>query len=574
MFRKLRHINISVVAFGAMMAFLTAFFLWPIGSILQQAFLIDGTFTTAYISDVLNDRNYQQGLVNALTVAVWSTAGAIVLALPLAILADRYEFPFKTLLVTLLLVPLILPPFVGAIGVKQILGQTGSLNVFLSWFGLVDMEHPVDWLGQYRFQGMVMMNALHLYPIVFLNVAASLSNLNPSLEEAAENLGCSPQDRFFSITLPLTLPGLFAGSTIAFVWAFTELGVPLVFDFSRITPVQIFDGIKSLSPQNPFPYALVTVVMCISGLVFLIGKKLVGDQDFASDGRAMTGRHLFKLSGWGQKVTMAAFILVALAGSVPHIGVVFMSIAGDWYESVLPNSITLAHFQEALGHSVTLPSIANSLRYAGFATLLNLVLGIAIAYVVVRTNIRGRHLLDTIAMMPLAVPGLVLAFGYLAMTREGRPFRWIVENHFFELESPVLLLIIAYAVRRLPYIVRSAIAGFQQTSRNLEEAAANLGAGPMRTMTQITIPLIGANLLAGAILAFAFSVLEVSDSLMLAQRQVDYPITTAIYMLFNSLGRGPYLAAALGVWAMVFLGVSIAGARLLLGKRMGSLFRA
>ncbi|MEO0446265.1 MAG: ABC transporter permease subunit, partial [Verrucomicrobiota bacterium] len=222
---------------------------------------------------------------------------------------------------------------------------------------------------------------------------------------------------------------------------------------------------------------------------------------------------------------------------------------------------------------VTVPSIANSLKYAGFATLLNLVLGITIAYVVVRTKIPGRNVLDTIAMLPLAVPGLVLAFGYLAMTREGEIFRALVHNPFIGKDNPIIILVIAYAVRRLPYIVRSAVVGFQQTSRSLEEAAMNLGAGPLTTLRRITMPLIAANLIAGSILAFAFSMLEVSDSLILAQKQVHFPITTAIYHLFGSLGTGPFLAAALGVWAMIFLSVAIVGAGFLLGKKIGSLFR-
>jgi iron(III) transport system permease protein len=162
----------------------------------------------------------------------------------------------------------------------------------------------------------------------------------------------------------------------------------------------------------------------------------------------------------------------------------------------------------------------------------------------------------------------VLAFGYLAMTREGQAFDWLMPN-----ENPTMLLVIAYAVRRLPYVVRSAAAGFQQTSTTLEEAAQNLGATPLRALRRITIPLIAANLIAGSLLAFAFAMLEVSDSLILAQKQEFYPITKAIYALYSSLGDGPYLASALGVWAMIFLAITIVGAGLMLGKKLGALFR-
>ena len=139
--------------------------------------------------------------------------------------------------------------------------------------------------------------------------------------------------------------------------------------------------------------------------------------------------------------------------------------------------------------------------------------------------------------------------------------------------NPIFLLIAAYAVRRLPYVVRAAVAGLQQSNIALEEAAQSLGASPIRTLKRVGIPLIGANLVAGGILAFAFAMLEVSDSLILAQQAEHYPVTKAIYSLLSTLGTGHELASALGVWAMIFLGISIMGAFVILGKRGGSIFR-
>jgi iron(III) transport system permease protein len=235
---------------------------------------------------------------------------------------------------------------------------------------------------------------------------------------------------------------------------------------------------------------------------------------------------------------------------------------------VLPQAYSLDNFRLALGHDLTVPAIANSLKFASLATIIDLVLGVAIAYVVVRTRLAGRAVLDFLAMLPLAVPGLVLAFGYLAMAQEGKFFAFLNP-----VQNPTVLLVIAYSVRRLPYVVRSAAAGFEQTSATLEEAAQNLGAPPLRSVFRITLPLIAANLIAGGLLAFAFAMLEVSDSLILAQKQLYYPITKAIMELFQLLGDGKFLASALGVWAMVFLGVTIAGMSVLLGKKLGAIFR-
>jgi iron(III) transport system permease protein len=263
------------------------------------------------------------------------------------------------------------------------------------------------------------------------------------------------------------------------------------------------------------------------------------------------------------------FALVTFLAVIPHLGVLFLAVAQDWYGTVFPEALTLTHYRDALGHELTLSSISNSLKYSAVATLVDLVLGVAVAYVVVRTRIKGRQILDAMAMLPLAVPGLVMAFGFLAMTRDGQMFDWLMIG-----ENPVLVLVIAYSVRRLPYVVRSASAGFQQVSPSLEEAAQNLGATPERALWRITLPLVAPNLIAGAMLAFAFAMLEVSDSMILAAQSAHYPITKAIYSLISSLGNGPNIAAALGVWAMMFLAVTFISAALILGKRLGALFRA
>ena len=544
------------------------FFIYPVLMVIGEAFYDEESgFTLAYVGEVFANPVYLEGIWNALLLGVTSTLASLLIAFPLALLAHRYRFPLKGPLSALILVPLVLPPFVGAVGVKQMLGVKGAFNAFLEKFGLMDPEAPVDWLGEGRFWGIVIMNALHLYPILYMNVAAALSHLDPAMEEAAQNLGCSPWRRLWRITLPLTMPGIFAGGTIVFIWSFTELGVPLVFDYARVAPVQIYDGIKDLS-SNPFPYALVAIMLVISSAVFLLSKLILGRSRLGTAPRPKGQQTEKRLTGVKGLLVMGIFLGVFLVASLPHLGVIFLSVATDWYGSILPEAMTGAHFEEALGHPLVVPSIQNSLIYASGSMIIDLVLGLAIAWVVVRSTIRGRALLDALVMLPLAVPGLVLAFGYLALAQEGRTFHFLVG----ELQDPTILLVIAYAVRRLPYVVRAAVAGLQQSNVTLEEAALSLGATPMRMMRRIALPLLAANLIAGGILAFAFAMLEVSDSLILAQQAEHFPITKAIYSLLGTLGNGYELASALGVWAMVFLGISIVGAVVLAGKR-GGLFR-
>jgi iron(III) transport system permease protein len=139
--------------------------------------------------------------------------------------------------------------------------------------------------------------------------------------------------------------------------------------------------------------------------------------------------------------------------------------------------------------------------------------------------------------------------------------------------SPVALLVFAYAARRLPYIVRSAVAGLEQTPLVLEHAARNLGASSFRAFLRVTLPLISAQMVAGALLAFTFSLLEVSDSMLLAQTTESYPITKAIWELGQRLGVGAYVASALGSWAMLLLGTCLLATSALLGKKLGAMFR-
>ncbi|MBC7979645.1 MAG: iron ABC transporter permease, partial [Armatimonadetes bacterium] len=559
-------ITLGVVALFAL------FFVYPAWMVVKQAFqATDGNGETMWTMDFIRvvflNPIYREGLWNAFMMGVVSTGLTLLLAFPLALVAHRYDFPGKRFLGVLVLAPMILPPFVGAVGIKMMLGVNGAFNALLIDLGVIDAARPFDWLAEGRFAGIVVMNALHLYPILYMNIAAALANLDPAMEQAAENLGCPPWKRFCKITLPLAMPGVFAGSALVFIWSFTELGVPLVFDYARIAPVQIFDGIKGLD-KNPVPYALTAILLVVAAAVFALAKLVMGRAPLGTAPRPKGRSDGQKIAGWRGFAYAGFFAGVFLIASIPHIGVVLLSVAERWYGTVLPDELTMRHYIEALGNGLVVPSIQNSLMYAGTATIMAVLIGLCVAWVVVRSDLKLRSWLDALVMMPLAVPGLVMAFGYLALSQEGKPFAFLVGAG----GSPFFLLAIAYCIRRLPYVVRAAVAGLQQSNPALEEAAKSLGATPMRMMRRVAIPLIGANLAAGAILGFAFAMLEVSDSLILAQQTQHYPITKAIYALLSTLGNGTELAAALGVWAMVFLSVAIMGAAVLGGKR-GGLFK-
>jgi iron(III) transport system permease protein len=562
---------------AGLFAFFAAFLLYPIWLTIASGFeSSDGGFTLYHVFDVFRDEATRRGLFNALGIAVATTILSLIIGLPLAVLAAKFDFRGKGVMSALILVPLILPPFVGAIGLHHLLGRTGAINTLLIDIGFI--EQGVDFIGQGGFWAIVFVEALHLYPILYLNATAALANLDPALEEAAENLGASPWRRFKDVVLPLIRPGLFAGATIVFIWSFTELGTPLMFNYQDVTPVQIFNGIKEMAASKQ-PYALTAVLLLCAVGFYVLGKLVFGGKAYAMYAKASIQSKPTRLVGGKGLAALMAFAVVIGLAVLPHFSVILTSLSGEasWYNSVFPQQWTMRHFDQALTHPLAVGSIQNSLLYSSLAVVLDLVLGLCIAYIVVRTRIRGRSLLDALSMMPLAVPGLVMAFGYVAMTLrwpfgKGDPLEGFISVIGAD-PNPMFLLVIAYGVRRLPYIVRAAVAGMEQTSGELEEAAMNLGAGRIRAVRTIIVPLIMANLIAGGLLAFSFAMLEVSDSLILAQRESDYPITKAIYTLFERLGDGPYIASAMGVWAMVLLAVTLIGASILMGKKMGAIFR-
>ncbi|MBE6358437.1 MAG: iron ABC transporter permease [Lentisphaerae bacterium] len=487
------------------------------------------------------------------------------ISLTLALLYDRYDFPGKEYCSILMLLPMILPPFVGALGFQQILGYYGVVNSILTQCGL----SRIDFLGgEGKFWSVCVIEALHLYPIFYLNLITALGNIDPTLSDAAANLGANRRQRFFRIKLPLLKSGFLAGGSIVMVWSFTELGTPLMFGYNRVTPVQVFNGLHELD-NNPLPYSLVVIMLTVSALIYLLMRKIFSTPSGAAAVKGTMGSRAEKLAGWRKFLPAGAFLLVALLSVMPHLALIGSAFSLRWYDSVLPQVFTLEHFDNALSNPLVLPSIVNSLRYSALAMLIAVICGTLTALISSRWKLRGAGLLDLLSMLPLAIPGLVIAFGFLGMTAE---YAW-ARAIFNPVENPLWLLAIAYAVRRIPYVVRAVTAGLEQTPEELENAARNFGAGPVRTMCRITFPLISANLLVGGLFAFSFSMLEVSDSLILAQKSIFFPITKALLELSQILGAGPASASAFGVWAMAFLAVTLVSAGILMGRKIGAIFK-
>jgi iron(III) transport system permease protein len=553
--------------------FFGLFLIYPLVRLLEGAFFLTdahghSTFTLAFFRLLLENRLYRLALANSLEIATVATAGTLLIAIPLALLFTRCRFPGKTWLGSALLAPLILPPFVGALGIQHFFARFGALNLLLAKIGLVPLSHPVDWLGNGGFAGIIALEILHLFPILFLSASASLAGIDPALLDAAANLGASSWRRFFTITLPLARPGIFAGAVLVFVGAFTDLGTPLIFNFYATVPTQIFNAsVDANTEQIGYAFVVATLVLVL-GLFLLVRRYGEGvSASMPAVSRAPSETMLSPAAGWAASAAVAALIFIAI---LPHLGVILTSFAARWFFTVLPSQWSTIYYVQVFSDPVTGGSVVNSLLYSGLSALLDLALGLVIAHLLAREIFPGKFVLESLAMLPLALPGLVLAFGLLMSFNTHGWWAWINPR-----DNPTFLLVVSYAMRRLPYIVRAAYAGYQQASIVLEEASYNLGAGRWHTFRRVTLPLLAPSLLAGTILTFCFAMLEVSDSLLLAMEARFAPITRGIYEV---MGRpspdSASLACALGVLAMALLGGGLLLGSRLMGRRLGQFFRA
>lgn len=543
----------------ALALFFFAFLIFPLFGILKSSVWDGEHLTFAYLAAVFQNQSIRESFFNSLFIGVSVTILTTFLSLPLAYFFTRTTFPLQRLFQGLVLLPMIMPPFVGALGMRYLFARCGSFNLILNAIGLPG----VDWLGGGGLLGVVILEALHLYPIMYLNVTASLASLDESLLESARMTGAKPLTIWRKVILPLFLPGYFAGAILVFIWAFTDLGTPLIFEFRNCLAVNIFDRVTDMH-SNAVGYALVLLMLLATCVFFLISKMLSKDVRVVSTSKGAQGTAGKKLNALTLVFVYVFLAAVTVLALLPHISVILVAFSDKWFMTILPESYTLRHFAGAFTHKLAVSGIRNSLLLCSAATACDIVLGIMVGYLLARNKGWWREGLDALIMLPLAVPGIVLAFSYLS-TFSG--------TRLDPLKDPTALLIICYSVRRLPYIVRSVYAGFQHIGEAMEEAGRSLGAGFARVTREITLPLLSTHITAGAILTFAFCMFEVGATILLAAREWDYPIAKTIYTLNMRLGDGPCIASAMGVIGMVLLGSCLLISGALLGKKMGEIFR-
>ncbi len=531
------------LAFGLIAAFLLCFLVLPVGTVIYTAFVTDtGALTVGHFANFFNQGVFRESFFNSLQVALASTFFASVIAVPLAYLTVRFEFRGALAIQTLGVLPLIMPPFVGAVALQLIFGKNGSVNLLLD-----------DWLGftvpiMDGLVGVTFVESIHYFPFILLNLVAAMRNIDGAMEESALNLGARGWRLFRRVIFPLAMPGYLAGAALVFVKVFDDLGTPLVMGITNMLAPQAYLRITSVGVDDPLGYVISVIMIAFSILALWLAARVMKGRDYATLQKGGGALQKRRLSTWESLLAYGWIVLVLLIVLAPHIGILLMSFAQVWSFSVLPDAYTLAHYATIFSDAKGM--IGNTLLYCVLAAGLDVVIGTAIAYLILRTRLPARQWLDWLASAALAIPGLVLAIGYL------RLFKGVTLPFTDTLVVQTwVLIMLAYAVRRLPYALRSCMAALQQVHVSLEEAAQSLGASRLSTIRRVMVPLMAGGILAGFVTSFITAAVELSATLVLVSAESQAPMSLGIYLYMQSIaGRGPGAALAVLAVLVVALG--------------------
>ncbi|MFN9029396.1 MAG: ABC transporter permease [Betaproteobacteria bacterium] len=533
------------------LGFLAALLLIPVGTVFITAFRDgDGSFTLGHFASFFSTSLMRESFANSLYVATVSVIVASLIAVPLAYITVRFEFRGALLIQTLGVLPLIMPPFVGAVAMQLIFGRSGSVNLLLEdHFGF---SIPI----MQGLTGVIFVESLHYFPFILMNLIVALRNIDGAMEEAALNLGCKGWRLFWRVVFPLALPGYMAGAALVFVKVFDDLGTPLVLGTTNLLAPQAYLRITQVGLEDPMGYVISVILIAFSVLALWLSVRAMKGKDFTSVQKGAAGIAKRRLRPWEGALAYGAIILVLLVVLSPHLGLLILSFAKVWSFSVLPDAFTLQHYGTVFTDASHM--IRNTLLYCTLAGLIDVTIGVAIAYLILRTRLPGRQWLDFLASAAIAVPGLVLAIGYL------RSFQSLQINGV-PVTQMWILIMLALAVRRLPYALRSCMAAMQQINHSLEEAAEMLGATRWRTVRRIVIPLMAGGILAGFVSSFITAAVELSATILLTVKESQAPMAYGIYLYMQSVaGRGP--GAALGVLAVLIVALGTYASHLLVER--------
>lgn len=484
-------------------------------------------------------------LANTLIIAGAVALLSVAVGLPLAWLVARSDIPARGVIELLVYLSFIFPSFLSAIAYVLLLGPGAGLinRLLMGALGLEEAPFDIFSVG-----GIVFVTLLHVYPFVFLLTVSALRSLNPSLEHAGQILGAGQFRVATRIVLPLVAPGILAGALLAFVDSIALFGIQAILGIPRgihTLPTKIY-ALFGHPPQLELASALGMVLVLIAVVALYLQRRYLASRSFVTVAGKGVRPQRVSLGRWRYPVLALAMAFFALALFLPTAVLVAVSFMRSVARGVSAGNLTLENYWQVFEQALPRTAMGNSLMLAAAAATVAVIIGVLVAYVDLRTSYRGRRVLDYLSLVPLGLPGIVLAVALV--------LAWIRPPLI--LYGTVWILVIAYVTRFVPFTVRTAHSSLLQVHEVLERAARISGASWARTMRSITLPLVSSGLLVGWILVFIQAMRELSASILLYSSGNE-TLAVAIYNFYDegyfpatcALSTITLVVTLLAVWA-------------------------
>ena len=506
-----KRFNVWTVLTLILLALFLAFVIYPIGMLLIKSLFTDGKVDLSYFVKFFTKKYYWGSLVNSFKVTVVSTLVAALIGVPMAYMLRSVRIPGSGLINILIVISYLSPPFIGAYSWIQLLGRNGFLTKILNSLLGVKLN------GIYGFAGIVLVFSLQSFPLIYMYVSGAMKNLDNSLNEAAESLGCNVFQRVTKIIFPLVMPSLLAGSLLVFMRVFSDFGTPMIIGEGYKTfPVMLYTQFMGEVGTNDGFAATMCLIVIVIALMFFFIQQLLG-RKFTYSMTALKPMEPGTAKGWRKVLVYLAVYLIAFVAALPQITVLVTSFIGTINGSLFTGEFTFDNYRNIFAKGNTV-AITNSYLFGLAAIVIVVVCGILISYLSVRKRSVLTAILDVLTMFPYIIPGSVLGISFL-YAFNGPPFL---------LGGTALIIIISLSIRRMPYTIRSSTAIIGQISPSIEEASISLGASQMKTFLQVTIPMMLPGVLSGATISWITLISELSSSVILYTSKT-MTLTVAIY---------------------------------------------
>ena len=516
-----KNFDVWKIVSALILALYALFLIYPLWKLLYNAFFSNGVFTLEQFQKFFSQSYYIKSIFNSIKVSLLATILTLIIGVPLAYFYQMYEVKGMATLQVIIILCSMSAPFIGAYSWIMLLGRSGVLTKF------IESILPIRMPSIYGFNGILLVLALQLFPLVFLYVSGALKNVDNSLLEASENLGCSGVERFFKIVIPLCMPTIIAATLMVFMRAFADFGTPLLIGEGYQTfPVVIYNSyFAETGGDHNFGAAISVIAIIITAVIFLLQRYVNGKFKFTMNALHPIERK--KLSGFKAFLVNFYCWFIVLLAFMPQVYVMYTSFLKTSGKIFLPG-YSLDSYRFAFTHLRN--AIPNTFIIGGIALIIVILLAILIAYLVVRRNNAVNRIIDTLSMIPYVIPGSVVGIA-LVMAFNKKPL---------VLTGTVIIMVVALVIRRIPYTIRSSTATLQQISMSIEEAAISLGSSKLKAFFTITVPMMANGILSGAIMSWVTIITELSTAIILYNLKT-ITLTLATY---TYVSRGNYGIAA------------------------------